>query len=418
MKLLHTSDWHLGKMLYRESRASDHEAALAEIIDIARVFRPDVICHSGDLFDHARPATEDMSRAGRALTELGSIAPVVVVCGNHDSPSLFSVFNIFNRMSGTPDRVHFVDRVRKPRDGILQFPTAKGHTVRLAALPFQHAHQMTDAFGDPTRWGADYNAQVRGIEAALGEAMMAGFDPRTDLAVFAAHLYVGGADFCGSERGMHTDDVYATDLDHLPVVSYAAFGHMHKPQALPSKKVTGRYAGSPLALDFGEIYDQKSIVLVEAEPGKPARVETVPLTAGRKLRKFRGTLDDLAALAPTVDNDLCLLAIETTVHVPTLNEQVRRLLPNAAILQIDPIIGGEQVEIVTAEHTHDDAELDLTDMFAEFLGERGTRRAPAKSVLEVFSTILGAVTHGNEPVFAEEPLLAHQSGTLTAEADR
>ncbi|PWR17288.1 DNA exonuclease SbcCD subunit SbcD [Micromonospora sicca] len=404
MKLLHTSDWHLGKTLYRHSRATDHDAVLAEIVGVARSFRPDVICHSGDLFDHGRPATEDMVRAGQVLAELGAIAPVVVVCGNHDSPSLFAVFNLLGRLSGHASRVHFVDRL-DPNHSVFRFPTANGQTVRLAALPFQHAHQMTDGFGDPSRWGTDYNAQIRGIEASLGSVLMDNLDPRTEFAVFAAHLHVGGAEYCGSERGMHIDETYATDLDHLPSVTYAAFGHLHRPQPLPSKKVTGRFAGSPIALDFGEIYDEKSVVLVEAEPGRPARIETLKLGGGRRLRKFRGTLTDLAAVAPQVGDDLCLLAVETDVHVPTLNEQVRQLLPRATVLQIDPIIAGEEVEIVSADATATEADLDLAGLFAEYLSERGTRRADQATVMQTFTTLIDAVDAGTKAIFPEEALL-------------
>ena len=405
MKLLHTSDWHLGATLYRESRAPDHDTVIAEITDVARQVQPDLICHTGDLFDRARPGPEDIARAGHGLRDLAAIAPVLVVCGNHDSAGLFGALNIYTQLSGGPPRVHFVDRIRTPQDGIRHYPTRLGHTVRVAALPFQHAHQLTDAFGDPTQWGGEYNARVRRIEAALGDALMTGFDPRTDIAVFAAHLYVGGGDYCGSERGMHVDDAYATDLDALPTVSYAAFGHLHKPQALPGRHITGRYAGSPIALDFGEIHDQKSIVVVEAEPGRASRVETVNLSAGRRLRKFRGTLEQLARTADEITDDLCIITIDTTDPVPTLTEQVRRLLPRATLLDVHPASVGQQVDIVTGAQAAADAEPDLPDMFAEFLAERGTRLAPAPAVHAAFTRILAAAADEREPVFPEEALL-------------
>ncbi|MDT5025093.1 MAG: repair protein SbcD/Mre11 [Micromonosporaceae bacterium] len=406
MKLLHTSDWHLGATLYRQSRAPDHDAVIAEILAAAREFRPDLILHTGDLFDRARPTTEDIARAGHALQELGAISPVVVVCGNHDSAGLLDALNIYMQISGGPQRVHFVARVRSPRDGVLHFPTHSGHVLRLAALPFQHAHLMTDAFGDPTRWGTDYNAQVRGIEAALGEALLAGFNPRSDIAVFAAHLYVGGADYSGSERGMHVDDAYATDLDAVPVVTYAAFGHLHRPQALPGKRVIGRYAGSAIPLDFGEIHDHKSIVLVEAEPGRPANVRTVRLKAGRRLRKITGRLQDIEALASEVTDDLCVVTVDTPIHLPTLTEQVRRLLPHAVLLDVHPGRSDAQTDMVTAGHVDGDAEPDLTEMFAEFLAERGTH-ADSHAVRDAFAQMLAAVVEDRDPVFTEEALLNH-----------
>lgn len=410
MKLLHTSDWHLGATLYRQSRAPDHDQVIAEITEVARAFGPDLICHTGDLFDRARPATEDIARAGAALRELASIAPVVVVCGNHDSAHLLEALNVYMRISGGAQRVHFVAKVRSPHDGVLQFPTRRGHTVRLAALPFQHAHLMTDAFGDPTGWGTDYLTQVRGIEAALGEALLADFNPMTDIAVFAAHLYVGGATHSGSERGMHVDATYSTDLDTVPVVSYAAFGHLHRPQELPGRNIVGRYAGSPIALNFGEIHDTKSVVLVEAEPGGPSRIETVPIRGGRRLRNFHGTLQQLEAIASEIDDDLCVVTVETPTYLPTLTEQVRRILPRATLLDVSPARSDLSVDIVTADQVAVDAEPSLREMFADFLAEGGSRAHP-QTVLDAFSRVLAAVEEDRDPVFDEEALLTAAAPT-------
>ncbi|MFD0391801.1 exonuclease SbcCD subunit D [Streptomyces nogalater] len=87
MKALHTSDWHLGRTLQRRSRDAEFDAVLAEITAIAEDVQPDLIVHSGDLFDSYRPAHKDVLRAMRCLNGLADIAPTVVLGGNHDSPS-------------------------------------------------------------------------------------------------------------------------------------------------------------------------------------------------------------------------------------------------------------------------------------------------------------------------------------------
>src|SRR5690242_2349955 len=89
MRLLHTSDWHLGRTVkQRWSRDAEFDAVLAEITGIARDAGPDLIIHSGDLFDSIRPAASDLARCLRTLADLSQVAPVVVVAGNHDSPVL------------------------------------------------------------------------------------------------------------------------------------------------------------------------------------------------------------------------------------------------------------------------------------------------------------------------------------------
>ena len=72
----------------------------------------------------------------------------------------------------------------------------------------------------------------------------------------------------------------------LPAVSYAAFGHIHKPQKLPGTQVTGRYAGSPIQLDFGETGERKSVVLADLRPGRQANIDIVGLSGGRQLRRL------------------------------------------------------------------------------------------------------------------------------------
>ncbi len=408
MKLLHTSDWHLGRLTYGQSRAADHDAVLTEIIDIARDTRPDVICHTGDLYDRPRPADADLLRGIDALQELAAIAPVVVVCGNHDSTMLFKAFN---RLLGRGGRLRFIGRPRLPDDGgVLHFPTADGAVLRLAVLPFVHANQTIDAFADPAQWGATYTARIRAIEAVLGDALVQGFDDRRDVAMFAAHLPVGGAAFCGSERQARPLNAYATDLDGLPPISYAAFGHLHKPQPLPSTRVTGRYAGSPLQLDFGETNDQKSVVLVDVRPGQPAHVDTVNLTAGRRLFKWEGSLDELRAMAPAVGDEICLLTVHTPTPVAALSEQVYDLLPKATVLPINQVCADQKIEIITGADAAADAEPDITTMFREFLADQRTKGAAVDRVMDIFATLLHAVAEEREPTFPEEQLLTQPVG--------
>jgi len=132
----------------------------------------------------------------------------------------------------------------------LTFPIAAGDVIRLAPLPFVHASRMLDGFEEPGTWSAVYADRVHPVEQVLARGLLDGFDNRRDLAIFAAHLYVGGAVLSGSERRVQVGDSYAIHLDHLPPVTYAAFGHIHKPQDLPGGVVSGCYAGSPIQLDF------------------------------------------------------------------------------------------------------------------------------------------------------------------------
>ncbi|WP_330251418.1 exonuclease SbcCD subunit D [Nocardia sp. NBC_00565] len=403
MRVLHTSDWHLGKILYKHSRAEDHDIVLAEIIDVARKREPHLIVHTGDLFDHARPAYPDLRKAITALKELAAVAPVVVVRGNHDSPQLFQ---LFSETLAPDSRIYFIDSPRDPKDGgVLYFPGPDNTVLRLGVLPFIPASHHIDGFDDPDRWHSAYAQAVGKMERDLAEELLRDFDDSRDIAMFAAHLHIGGANLARSERPAHTSDYYATNPDDLPSVAYAAFGHIHKPQPLPNTNVTGRYAGSPIPLDFGECGERKSVVMVELHPGQPAQVDLVGLSGGRPLRRFEGTLEQLRVEAPSIGRELCLITIHTPTHEPTLSEQVRALLPRATVLDVYEDCADQKLEILTQDTVTDDAEPDLRELFRDYLTVRGSSTVPAEHLHSKFGQILTSLEEERPLVLPEEDLL-------------
>jgi exonuclease SbcD len=399
MKLLHISDWHLGRVTYRCPRTPDHESVLEEVIELARDVRPHLICHTGDVFDGLRPGYPEMTRAIDALEELAAVAPVVVIAGNHDSPALF---RLFNRLQGGIRRIHFVDQARPPEDGgILEFPGEENEVIRLASLPFVHANRMVDRFEDPSSWMTSYADRIHRIEDALNRGLTDTYDPARDILIFAAHLYVTGARFSGSERPLHVSDAYACRLERLPQVTYAAFGHIHRPQSLPGTAAAGRYAGSAICLDFGEEGEQKEVIVVEAEPGRPATVTPHPLTGGRTLRTLVGTLEEIQTLAPDVGSALCRITVRTEAPTADLAEVLRELLPEAVLLEVTEDCAATRLEIVEATSVDAEAEPSFTELFRSYLAERGTTGASADHVLKTFETLLHAVEEEEEPRLPE-----------------
>jgi exonuclease SbcD len=400
MRLLHTSDWHLGRETYKVPRRPDHETVLDEIVEAARRFRPDLIVHSGDLFDGIRPSYDDILLGFDVLERLADVAPVVVVCGNHDSPALFRVFA---RLLGDGARIRFVDVARTPENGgILEFP-AGDERIRLSPVPFIHANRLVPGFEDPALRTAIYADKVAAIEARLARGLLDGFRPDRDVAVFAAHLYVGGARYGRSERTLHVSDAYASRVEAVPAVSYAALGHIHKPQSLTGA-VAGRYAGSPLALDFGEEGETKDVVLVDARPGRPADVEVEHVSGGRPLRSIDGTIDEVLALG-SPEQTLLRLVLRSDDPVPDAGDRIRSAFPNATILEIVEIIGSRRADVVAADPARDAAEAPIEELFAEYVGGVGTRIARADSVISTFRQLLAAVSDEVEPVLEGEDAL-------------
>lgn len=428
MRILHVSDWHLGRETGGHSRAPDHDAVIAETVGLVREHKPNLVVHTGDLFDVARPGVEDMERGIAALQELAALAPTVVISGNHDSPALFRLFDRIlsgpGSMFGTdgrgpPSRLTFVDKPGKRDGGVLTFEidTASGpQRLRLASLPFVRDGRIVDTMEDPATWLTSYAERIQKIEASLGVALGTGYNSSTDVNLFGAHLHVAGATWSQSERALHVSDTYASTVEAIPPVSYAAFGHIHKPQALPGLAV-GAYAGSPLQLDFGEEGEIKRVVLVDADPGRSARIESIDLTAGRTLRSYDGTLEGLERFADSWGDALTKILIQSDTATPGLADKVRAMLPHATLLRVDESAADSRLEaLVDDNHDHSHAEPTVAELFESFLGHHATRGVSAATVNAAFGPLLAAAEAEEELPAGQEALLDHLSN-LAARVD-
>jgi exonuclease SbcD len=394
VRLLHTADWHIGRSLMGCPRDEDIRAAIEEIAAIARAERPDLVIHAGDVFDALRPSYPDLQWGVDALRELAAVAPTIVLCGNHDAPALFS---LLDRLLGPDSRLRFVPRALPPdQGGVIELPGPRDELIRVAPLPFIHANRIVPLMEDPATWMTSYADRVDRVQQALADGLTRGYDPGRHVLLLAAHLFVTGARFSTSERQLTVSDVYATHAERLPQVSYAAYGHIHRPQRLPGS-VAGRYAGSVVQLDFGEVDERKEVVIVDAEPGRPARVEVRPLTAGRPLRRIEGTLAEIEALAPSVGRALCSVVVRTESVTPDLSQRLADLLPDAVLLNVQEDCAATRVRVLTDADVDDGREPSFQGLLRDYVVAGGTKGGSADRVLRYFDDLLAAVEQG-EPV--------------------
>ena len=318
MRLLHTSDWHVGRKIRGRSRAGEHRAVLAEIADIAGERNVDATLVSGDLFDFSAPSPEDEEIVYRALLDLAEVGPVLVIGGNHDNPArLHAIRPLLDRA-----RVTVLGRPASPEHGGVVVTESLG--LKVALLPFVSQRGIVKAAEimelDPDQHAQDYEARLRRIVSSLTEDM----GPDT-VNVLAGHLTVYGAESGGGEREAHIFG-YAIPPQAFPgSLSYVALGHLHRQQRIPAPSPVW-YSGSALQLDFGEVGDQKGVLLVDAEPGKPATVEPVPLASGTKLVQVKGTLEQVLALAPELKDAYVKVLLDEKARAG-LNEEVRASIP-------------------------------------------------------------------------------------------
>ncbi|MFJ8957635.1 exonuclease SbcCD subunit D [Streptomyces sp. NPDC102381] len=409
-RTLHTSDWHLGHTLFGHSREEDFDAVLAEIVDVAREYRPDLIVHSGDLFDSSRLISVDLMRALVTLYRLSDIAPTVVVAGNHDSPGYFKALDFVTGPSRGKG-LFFIDRFRPAHEGgVLTFDACGGEQrIRLAAMPFVHPNRFWSSSSTSGMTPADYAEGMRGLQAELLEGLREGYDPSRDVLLFTSHVYVAGATRSKSERAVH--EAFEVSAEDLPEVSYAALGHIHRPQNVPGIKFPAHYAGSPLPMDFGEATDSKSVVIVDAAPGREAKVQPHRLSSGRRLAYFPGTLDELRAQAAQYDGTFLKADITGEEPGTLLTREVAEIVPNAIL--VGPIRAqGEAAEAVLDDTPGDEPE--LPDAFRAYLAREGMSSAVAESTVWAFTQLLNESDDETpSPAPVEEQLRIALSDTWT-----
>ncbi|GAA2340927.1 exonuclease SbcCD subunit D [Dactylosporangium salmoneum] len=361
MRILHTSDWHVGKVLKGQSRAADHIAALRALVDVATAERPDLVIVAGDLYDTATPNAESTLIVTRGLSALRKAgADVVVIGGNHDNGRALDALRPWADAAGITIR----GAIGKPEEHLLSGTTRDGEQWRLVALPFLSQRYAVRASEMFDLSAAEITQSYAGYVGDLIARLAQGYGADT-VNLLTAHLTVIGATMGGGEREAHTIMGYAVPSTVFPSsVHYAALGHLHRAQSV-SGPCPIRYSGSPLPIDFGEEENFASAAIVDVTASTAARVRELPLPVATPLRTVRGTLEQLA----TLDTGEAWLRVY--VQEPPragLREEVQALLPKSLEVRIDPkLMPGPGAG--KAEHAR--AGRSAGELFADYLGQRG-----------------------------------------------
>ena len=329
MRILHTSDWHVGRRLGRHDRTQEFRTVLAEVATIADEHRVDLVLVSGDVFDRPMPPVEALSLGLGGLVALAEHRPVVAVAGNHDAPDLFDALAPLVRDQGRG--IHLVGSIRRPDLGGVLGPDELGVPALVACLPFLREGRVIDFMRDAGEWYGLYAERLAALSAAYNAELVR----RTDgdlVPILMAHFMVNGVKVDRAaprgERELHLGEAYTATAHAIPAgPQYVAMGHIHAPQRVPGSPVPAEYAGSLLALDFGEAGEEKRVVVVDVEPGTPARITSVPLGSGRPLVRATGTWDELEARADELGPSYLDLTVRVGGADPDLGRRAAETFP-------------------------------------------------------------------------------------------
>jgi exonuclease SbcD len=382
VKLLHTGDWHIGKKLGRFDRLDETEAVLDEVVRIADDEDVDGVLVAGDLFDRAAPPLPYLGVGLRTLIRLAARGRrVVVIPGNHDSSDLLHLLGPLLEGLG----VMLVHKALRPEEGgVVTIPARDGSMkVRVACLPFVHEAHVIDLMEQPSEGYKSYADRIRHLTAHYAEWLVGHPEPDTaDLLM--GHFMVHGAVPSGTERELHIGEAYMARADAIPTeIKYAALGHIHNAQDAPGSSVPARYCGSLLQLDFGEAGQEKSVCIVEVTAGmRPAKTRCVPITAGRRLLRVTGTIEELKDRAAEFGDAILDVSVTTDGPAPGLADEVRELLPNA--LYVRAAWEREEAAASTREGKT------LPDLYADYYRERHAT-PPAPELVHALEDLLDRV---------------------------
>jgi exonuclease SbcD len=380
MRILHTGDWHLGRTLEGRSRLIEQEAFLDELVQIVKDQQVDLVLMAGDVYDSVNPpaAAEAMFYdAAARLTETG--CHLAVIAGNHDQPERVAAVSPLVARRG-------ISLVGLPVSEAITVPVPRtGETAVIAALPYPSEARLSELLAgdaDESELRLAYSAKVGILMRQLAGA----FRPDTvNLAM--SHIYVLGGVESDSERPIQVGGAYTVDPSALDIgAQYTALGHLHRPQAVKGAGLT-RYSGSPLAYSFSEAGQAKSVMLLDAVPGKEPILEELYLSSGRPLVRWscRGGLAEAYRWLEEGRDANAFIDLEISLTEAMALSDIQALRKaHDGIVHIRPVYPGRELqeELVSRES------VPVHELFRKFYQRQTGGAEPEEELVELFMSLV------------------------------
>jgi exonuclease SbcD len=332
VRLLHTSDWHLGRSFHRVGMLDAQVAYVDHLVAVVRAERVDVVLVAGDVYDRALPSVDVVSVLDDALARLtGAGATVVLSSGNHDSARRLGFASRLLEAA----RVHVRTDPARAAEPVL-LDDAQG-PVALYPLPYLEPALVAGALGCERSHAAVLEVTLEAVRADLAAR------PAGTRSVVAAHAFVVGGQGSDSERDISVGGVSSVPLSVFDGIGYTALGHLHGRQQLAPAV---RYSGSPLAYSFSEAHQVKGSWLVELGPDGVSRVDPVPAPVPRSLSLLSGDLAELLTDPELAGSEpaWCQVTLTDPGRPAEAMQRLRTRFPHTLELRFAPrAVDGEQV---------------------------------------------------------------------------
>ena len=343
MKILHTSDWHIGSALYGRKRYDESEHFLHWLVETIKSHSIETLLVAGDIFDTSTPSNTAQELYYRFLNEVSKTTcrHVIVTGGNHDSPSFLeapkALLKAFN--------VYVVGSVaEREEDEVLVLKDAHNNPeVIVCAVPFLRDRDVRQS-SEGESYRDKENRLVEGIISHYQKVYEEACKQRNNLGkslpiIGMGHLFIAGSSIykrsgeTNGERDLYIGSLGQVPADRLPPFDYFALGHLHIPQKVAGSESI-RYSGSPMAMNFDEIHQQKSVVIVDIHD-QNVDIQTVPVPAFRHFDQIKGDWDSIEASFRRLKEESFAGWVEVIYEgqeaIGNLRERVYKLVENTSI---------------------------------------------------------------------------------------
>lgn len=350
MKLIHLSDFHIGKRIYGFSMLEDQKYILQQILQIIEKEQADGVLIAGDLYDKGIPPAEAVQVFDKFLTQLAELnIPVMAISGNHDSPE-----RIAFGASLLQGRKVYLSPVY---DGNVCTVTLKDSfgEVTIYMLPFLKPSMVRHALEKKYEKPLQIESYQEAVEAAIKEMNV----DKKKRNVLIAHQFATGAKQCESEE-LQIGGVDQISVDTFEAFDYVALGHLHSPQKVGRDTV--RYCGTPLKYSFSEAEHEKAVTVVTLLEKGTIEISHIPLVPLKDMRKIKGTYVEITSkpfLEKINPQDYVQIILTDEEDVPDGLQKLRIFYPNLMCMEYDNKRTKQTQEIDVTEEIEQKSEIEL-----------------------------------------------------------
>jgi len=393
MKILHTSDWHLGQKFLYNDREEEHRCALAWLIDTIKAEQIDGLLVAGDIFDISNPPNYARRLYYNFLTQLlrTNCKHIVITGGNHDSPAMLDA----PRELLAALRVHVVGAAtERVEDELIEWRDEAGELQAvIAAVPFLRDSDLRYSVA-----GESGYARVERVRAGilqhyqtLGEAMQ----QYTDVPKIATgHLYVKNAYASDKQDNIYIGDKENIEARQFPeIFDYVALGHIHRAQAIAGEERV-RYSGSLIPLSFSETQDDKSVYVLDFQKNKLKNIETIAVPTFRRLKTVEGTLREVEEALQRFDDKggrELTPWVEVIVHtdkiIPQLEVHLQEFTRDMNLELLKIRLNRQHIAIDGQTEETDLMSLEVTDVFRKKCNSYGAEPEEIEELMATFSEL-------------------------------